>query len=212
VLTGSLANSTANGQGMQGVTLLYEFNLMIENNRLLAEVADLGINPQAKALSESGISAMTLINQGADLAAGQGMSNAVSAAAREGQGARGPSLAGFGAVSAWRENERSGAQDGFSNLFHKPVIKTAAGTLRFTINRRMDFRRNFNGKNTGKRFFRVCFRVKIKVNSLLKVLTNCFFCSLFKRNAVAIQPSDFTNKASVFFTIADKRQIASIFS
>jgi hypothetical protein len=117
-LNGNLADSVTSGQGMQGITLLYEFNLRIENNLLLAEVADRGINPQTKALSEGGISVMSLITQGADLVAGQGMNNAVSAAGSVAQGAGGgASPAGFGAVSAGQSRYNTGSHvdmSGFS--------------------------------------------------------------------------------------------------
>jgi hypothetical protein len=45
-LTGTLANTSANGQGMQGVTLLYDFNLTTNDKQLLATVAsaDSGAN------------------------------------------------------------------------------------------------------------------------------------------------------------------------
>ena len=98
-LTGAPVNDTANGTGMQGVTLLYDFDITTQGNQLLAAVtaSDSGsgsgphINPQTKALSEGVVGAVSLVNQSADLIAGKGMIQATGAAA---QGA------GFGAFGA----------------------------------------------------------------------------------------------------------------
>jgi len=102
-LEGTLANSTASGLGMQGVTLQYDFGLAVIDNQLLATVAGIGpggngprLNPQTKALSEGFVSGMTLVTQGADLIAGQGMMHAVNAARGVGNGT---GLGAFGAVS-----------------------------------------------------------------------------------------------------------------
>ena len=78
-LTGTLANTTADGQGMQGVTLLYNFDLQILNDQLLATVASTGdipavqVNPRAKALSEGRVAGHAFLNQGSDLIIGPGM-------------------------------------------------------------------------------------------------------------------------------------------
>lgn len=98
-LTGTPANTTANGQGMQGVTLKYTFDILTDNNKLLATVSSTGptVNPQTKALSEGFLGGMGLVTQGADVAAGQGMDAAVSAAKSGAAGGYG--LAGFGALS-----------------------------------------------------------------------------------------------------------------
>ena len=96
-LTGAPVNTTANGQGMQGVTLKYTFDILTANNRLLATVSGSGVNEQAKALSEGFLGGMGLLTQGADVAAGQGMDSAVAAARSSAAGGYG--LAGFGALS-----------------------------------------------------------------------------------------------------------------
>ena len=97
-LDGTPANSTADGQGMQGVTLRYQFDISTAANRLLATVSGApAVNEQTKALSEGYLSGMALVNQGADLIAGQGMDSAVKAA-RSGS-ERGYGLATFGALS-----------------------------------------------------------------------------------------------------------------
>lgn len=101
LITNSGLNSSASGTGMQGVTLVYNFDITTENNKLLATVsADAvpTVNEQTKALSEGFVSGMGMVTQGADVAAGQGMDSAVSAA-KGGSAAGGGAMAGFGAVS-----------------------------------------------------------------------------------------------------------------
>jgi outer membrane autotransporter protein len=80
--TNSGLNPTANGQGMQGVTLAYEFGLdaTTDPNKLLATVTQAGVNPQAKALSEGFLAGAALLAQGGDAAAGPGMAAAVQSA------------------------------------------------------------------------------------------------------------------------------------
>lgn len=94
-------NTTADGTGMQGVTLKYKFALAAVGNKLMATVSEGGtiVREESKALSEGFISSAAMLTQGADLAAGQGMESAVQAAsASTDSGA--PGLAGFGGVSA----------------------------------------------------------------------------------------------------------------
>ena len=101
LITNSGLNSSASGTGMQGVTLVYNFDITTENNKLLATVsADAvpTVNEQTKALSEGFVSGMGMVTQGADVAAGQGMDSAVSAA-KGGSAVGGGAMAGFGAVS-----------------------------------------------------------------------------------------------------------------
>jgi hypothetical protein len=77
-LTGTPANTTANGQGMQGVTLRYEFDILADSaaNQLLATVTSSGINPQTKALPEGRAAGAAFLNAGADLVSESGMSGA----------------------------------------------------------------------------------------------------------------------------------------
>ncbi|GHU07351.1 membrane protein [Betaproteobacteria bacterium] len=74
-LTGAPSNPTANGAGMHGVTLKYEFELDTTTyaNQLIARVSKVGANEQSKAFSEGFLSGLALVNQGVDLAADQGM-------------------------------------------------------------------------------------------------------------------------------------------
>lgn len=103
-LQGRPANTSSKGEGMQGVTLRYEFDLAADGQRLTASVARRSTD-QAKALSEGWLSGMALPGMGADLAAGPGLDNARQAAEagrnqdqNEGQGAP-YGLAAFAAVS-----------------------------------------------------------------------------------------------------------------
>lgn len=101
LVTNGGLNSTARGTGMQGVTLVYKFDLATEDNRLLATVstdAVPAVNEQTKTLSEGFVSGMGMVTQAADVAAGQGMDSAVSAA-KGGSAAGGGAPAGFGALS-----------------------------------------------------------------------------------------------------------------
>jgi hypothetical protein len=118
-LTGAPVKNTVEGQNMiqvmQGVTLIYDFDLQIDpaNNRLLATLAgsdsgnggdsgsggDSGnggngptLNPRTKALAETYLSGVALLNGGADVA-DQGLLLAISAA-RVASG-----LQGFGTIS-----------------------------------------------------------------------------------------------------------------
>ncbi len=111
-LIGTPVNSTANGQGMQGVTLKYAFDILTDNNKLLATVSSTGptVNEQTKALSEGFVSGLGLVTQGADVAAGQGMTSAVSAAKSSTTGGGGGMpVAGFGALSGGSVRYNSGS-------------------------------------------------------------------------------------------------------
>jgi outer membrane autotransporter protein len=113
-LTGAPANSKATGSGMQGVTLLYEFDITTAGNQVLATVAGTAsgrgptVNPQAKSLPEGFIASVAATMQGADLAAGQGMGNAVNAT-RVGSAGAAPVFAGFSAMSGGSMRINSGS-------------------------------------------------------------------------------------------------------
>ena len=80
-LTAAGLNSTAAGAGMQGVTLSYTFDISTINNDLVATVSSAPtVTEESKALSEGVVSGASFVNQGADLAAGKGMANAIEAA------------------------------------------------------------------------------------------------------------------------------------
>ena len=83
-LTGTPANTSSSGQGMQGISLLYDFDITTKDNQLLATVTaqddsggDSGgngsvaarVNPQLKSLSEGFMAGAMLVTRGADLIA-----------------------------------------------------------------------------------------------------------------------------------------------
>ncbi|MDR3300505.1 MAG: autotransporter domain-containing protein [Candidatus Accumulibacter sp.] len=85
-LSGSPSNNHATAPGMQGVSLAYEFELSTTGTQLLATIPSQGtdpasgsdpvpgsVNPQTEALPEAFLGGLGLVNQGVDLAAGQGM-------------------------------------------------------------------------------------------------------------------------------------------
>ena len=79
-LSGAPRNSSSKGEGMQGVTLKYGFDLMVAGNELLATVNSVGANRQSKALSEGFLTGLALLNETANRVAEQGMGHAVRAA------------------------------------------------------------------------------------------------------------------------------------
>ncbi|MDR1708202.1 MAG: autotransporter outer membrane beta-barrel domain-containing protein [Candidatus Accumulibacter sp.] len=90
-LDGAPANTAANGQGMQGhgmqgVTLLYDFDIDVQGNKLVATLSNINSSsPRAKALSEGYLAGMGFLNRAGDAVAGQGIGLAVEAA-RVGRG------------------------------------------------------------------------------------------------------------------------------
>ncbi len=109
-LTGNQANNAANGQGMQGVTLRYLFDLTTAGDQLLATVSGIGpqVNEQTKALSEGFLAGLILANQGADLVAGQGMRQAVNAG--------GNGLGAFGALAGGWSRYNTGSHVDMSSI------------------------------------------------------------------------------------------------
>ena len=100
-LTGALANTTSSGQGMQGVTLRYTFNLLTDSNRLLALVSSVGVNSQLKSLSEGRVAGHAFLNQGSDLIIGPGMYGILASTRGLTQGALVPFAAGSGGWSRY---------------------------------------------------------------------------------------------------------------
>jgi outer membrane autotransporter protein len=87
-LVGAPANTTSRGEGMQGVTLRYEFDVDVSDKQLLATVTRADSDERSKALSEAYLSGLTLVNQSLDLATGQGLSRMLDAS-RAGMGSFG---------------------------------------------------------------------------------------------------------------------------
>jgi hypothetical protein len=92
---------SADGTGMAGVTLQYGFGIRVESNKLIAKVTvGPSASPRAKPISEGFLAGLALAGQVADLAAGQGMAEAATAARRaerQGTGSR-TGLAVFAAI------------------------------------------------------------------------------------------------------------------
>ena len=138
LVTNSGLNTTASGKGMQGVTLLYNFDIATKGNKLLATVSatnGVSVNEQTKALSEGFVSGMGMVTQGADVAAGQGMSSAVSAAkggssAKGGAAGGGATPAGFGAASGGSVRYNTGSHVDHAQLFAdgRPCLGCGYGT------------------------------------------------------------------------------------
>jgi hypothetical protein len=81
LITGAGLNGTATGVGMQGVTLEYVFGISAVGNELIATVQSAPtVADQSKVVSEGFVSGASLVNEGADLAAGKGMANAIGGA------------------------------------------------------------------------------------------------------------------------------------
>ncbi|MDR1350064.1 MAG: autotransporter-associated beta strand repeat-containing protein [Zoogloeaceae bacterium] len=123
-LSGSPLNATTHGQGMQGVTLLYDFDIVAVGNRLLAilptgltngqPIGGPTVNPQTKALSEGFLSGVALLNQGGDLAADKGIHLATQSAFSST-----PGLRAFGTISGGKFRYDTGSHvdvEGFSLL------------------------------------------------------------------------------------------------
>ena len=80
LVTNDDLNDTADGTGMQGVTLEYAFDIAADGNDLTATVAGSKTTESSKALSEGGAVQASVVNQGSDLSSGSGMTNAIGAA------------------------------------------------------------------------------------------------------------------------------------
>ncbi|MDR1890499.1 MAG: hypothetical protein LBQ81_14220, partial [Zoogloeaceae bacterium] len=78
-LTGAPVNNTANGTGMQGVTLRYAFDIQATNKQLLAKVTSIRADETSKALVEGFLSGTAFLNQGADFVVHEGLSAALAA-------------------------------------------------------------------------------------------------------------------------------------
>lgn len=147
-ITGVLANNGQTITGRQGAALLYRF-LLAQNaaaNTITATVATAAasgvnaaaVNPQMKAVSEGHASGSAVVNQGADLVAGQGMASAVTAVRGPAQGSKaapgtGLAIGSFGAMSAGSSTYHTGSHvdvSGFSLAAGVAAgAKTACGYL-----------------------------------------------------------------------------------
>ncbi len=115
-LTGIPANNVVKRR--LGITRAYRASLWTDSYNLYAGVTHVGASQESKALSEGFLAGLALVNQGADLAAGNGMSEAVSAsrrAARE-ETERGYALAVFGTISGGWSRYNTGSHIDMSSV------------------------------------------------------------------------------------------------
>ncbi|MDR2365053.1 MAG: autotransporter outer membrane beta-barrel domain-containing protein, partial [Zoogloeaceae bacterium] len=120
-LVGAPVNSAANGVGMLGVSLSYEFDITTDSNqRLLATVRSAGgsgnpINPRAKALSEGFIAGTAFLNQGADFIVDEGFAAVLRAQPKTAHA----SIHGFAAIGGGSLRHKTGSHvdvDGYTLL------------------------------------------------------------------------------------------------
>lgn len=79
-ITGEPVNKT--GVGMQGLFLVYDFDVDVQGNQLIATVTKAGLNEESKSFLEGRAASLGLISgQGADFVTDQAMDNALQAAA-----------------------------------------------------------------------------------------------------------------------------------
>lgn len=100
----------------RGIAMLYDATVSVGNTSIDATVTSSRLNPQLKSLSEGRAAAMALNNQGADLAAGLGISRAAMAAM---QGGSPSGMETFLAMEGSHSNYATGSrveQDGYAVL------------------------------------------------------------------------------------------------
>ena len=111
----TLTGSPSQGEGIQGVTLEYTFDITTAGNQLVATVASVGADEESKSLSEGFVSGPALVNQTADFVADKGTAQAVEAAGGGKSGA-GYNLGGFGAVTGGQSRYNTGSHTDVSSL------------------------------------------------------------------------------------------------
>jgi hypothetical protein len=104
-LTGKPANEGARFDGVQGVSIAYEYVLETDNagKEMRLQATSTHATPQARALSEGFLSGVALMNQGVDLSVTRGIRLAVDSAERQ----TGYSV--FGAMSGGHSSYESGS-------------------------------------------------------------------------------------------------------
>ena len=114
-------NASSKGEGMQGVTIKYEFDLTTDDGHLYATVAKAGLTDGTEGLSQGFVSGVALLNQSADLVAGWGMDAAVNAAQRPD---RATGWGAFGtAAGGWSRYETGSSVDVSSISFMAGLSK-----------------------------------------------------------------------------------------
>lgn len=94
--------------GRLGITRAWTAGLSWDANNLYAGITHVGASPESKALAEGFLAGLALTTQGADLAAGQGMTEAVRATDRAGA-VSDSNLVAFGAISGSKQRLKTGS-------------------------------------------------------------------------------------------------------
>ena len=102
-------------QGQHGATISSLWTLDTANNELTATAVNVQASPQTKALSEGFLGGLAMVNQGADLLAGKGMSDAVDSS-RRARGDGGFGFGSFGSVSGGWSRYNTGSHVDMSSL------------------------------------------------------------------------------------------------
>ncbi|MDR2892521.1 MAG: autotransporter-associated beta strand repeat-containing protein [Deltaproteobacteria bacterium] len=115
-IDGVPGNSVATGR--LGITRAWEADLRTDPLHLYAEITSLGASPESKAFSEGFLAGLALLNQGGELAAGQGMQKVRTALsdAEAGQDEQQVKLASFSAVSGSMSGYSSGSRVDMSSV------------------------------------------------------------------------------------------------
>ena len=111
LLSGNPINTDLTGRF--GITLNWTAGLTQDDHNLYASVLGVRASPESKALAEGFLAGLSLLNQSADLAAGKGIPNAVSAVEDT---EAGHGLAGFGVVSGGWSRYNTGSHTDVSSL------------------------------------------------------------------------------------------------
>lgn len=131
---GGIIGTPTTGSGMQGVTQEFVLSLEVLNDQLLGTITGVRVADQSKALSEGALTGLALANQGADMAAGEGMREAVAAATRGGN-TTADGWAGFSAMGGGHLRYATGSHvsmDSFS-LIAGVAKEMAVGTGRLNV-------------------------------------------------------------------------------
>ena len=111
-LTGADALDGTRAPGIQGIANVYNFDLSVVGNTLIAEAAGVGANEQVKALSEGRAAGLAFLSQGADLIVEQGLHNLIVAT-------QCPGLVSFGTIRGGTSRYKTGSHvdvDGVSMI------------------------------------------------------------------------------------------------
>ncbi|MCL2017473.1 MAG: autotransporter outer membrane beta-barrel domain-containing protein [Alphaproteobacteria bacterium] len=145
-LTDSLYTGSSTGMIMHGVSLIYDYELTQENDKLTATITNINndtgndinipddpagrLNPQTKSFSEGNLATVATLNQAGSLSATAGITNAVQSVHTTQRGG-GKRFGSFGAASAGKSRYETGSHIDVKSL--SAMAGLAAGMGRFTI-------------------------------------------------------------------------------